>query len=170
MDSTADFYQYNPVEGSNIDGQIGDLSSNSRVGDLNSNNQNGDINSISQDGHPDTNSENEDISISSLPKTLPTDSEYLGSDLILQPEAFNTDNSSKEQDPDISIQIQEVISLRIQDEQGICEVAYFTTSDGYAVINGNVIYGPVENLLAREIGDDSDIGIDARAFSIPQGA
>lgn len=169
-DTIADSNQNNPVQNPNFGGQIGYLSSNSQSGDPNSNNQNGDINPISPGGDPDTNSENGDFSISSLPDTRPTDSENSESAPILQPETLDTDDPFGGQDTDDSVQNQDVNLLRIQDGQGAREVAYFTTPDGYAVINGDVIYGPVENLLAREIGDDSEIGIDARAFSIPKGA
>ena len=59
-------------------------------------------------------------------------------------------------------------TIQVRDEiEGVREISYYITPEGYAVINGDVIWGLEKDLLAHQVGEDGNSALQRRAFSIP---
>lgn len=161
IENLSEFYSAN---NSNIDNQNQDLSFNNQPKALNGQLQSSDANN--QPTVSDTNDQPEgsitDNETGDSNTGLSTQSSEIGN----QPGGSITDNETGDFDDSLSTQASEIFPIRIQDQHGVRDVAYSKTPDGYAIIDSDVVYGGVDEILVSQVSDDFESGLNARAFSI----
>lgn len=155
-------------------GQTEGLDTTGSTDDLNIDSANGDLGVVNQIQYLSANNIKEDSSANSQtrdssttsPEDLGINSQSGETGTTIQSEASDTNPQPEASEPGFTPPNRDTTVIRIQDDHGVRNVACSTTPDGYAITNGDVIYGTVEDLLSHQVSDDFQPSLSARAFSV----